>query len=80
MVEQVNNPTESSMTGVVVDQHQCQCKHCGKMMWPAMAFYITPVPEPPACAHEWRGISIWSGTDGEHGSRKCVNCGLYQQW
>lgn len=61
------------------DQHRCQCKHCGKELFPAQ-ITIFPAPTPPACDHEWAGLSVWSSTSGDHGSRRCMKCGCYQQW
>ena len=61
------------------DSHVCQCKHCGRFMI-VHTINLQPAPTPPACEHEWDGRSVWSGTDGQHGSRQCIKCNLYQQW
>jgi len=61
------------------DQHVCQCKHCGRDFNPATVYFV-PSPQPPQCEHEWRGISMWSASDGEHGSRRCAKCHIYEQW
>jgi hypothetical protein len=63
----------------VADSHICQCQHCGKRM-AVTSITFTPSPLPPECQHEWAGVSIWKATDGDHGSRRCLKCGQYQQW
>lgn len=63
----------------MTDEHVCQCKHCGRLLMTPQVT-IKPAPEPPPCEHEWQGISVWGATDGNHGSRRCLKCHLYQQW
>lgn len=77
---QTDAPDDGVFAGrTPMDQHRCQCKHCGREMW-APTVYFTPVPYPPPCEHNWQGVSVWKATNGEHGSRRCAKCGLYEQW
>jgi len=61
------------------DPHVCQCKYCGRQLNPPMV-YMVPAPTPPSCEHEWKGTGVWQSTTGDHGSRICIKCQLYQQW
>ena len=61
------------------DVHICQCKHCGKLLNPPSVTFV-PAPEPAKCEHLWTGLSTWSSTTGQHGSRRCATCSLYEQW
>jgi hypothetical protein len=63
----------------VGDQHQCQCKHCGKLFNPPLVTFV-PAPIPPNCDHIWTGLSTWDSSGGQHGSRRCTKCGIYEQW